>query len=279
MKSLSLLILCGLCASQTVFAQDETAKPVRYFTIKNFTVDANAAQPNAVKDPFEPMNRKIFTFNETLDKYIAKPVAIQYQEKIPEEVRGSYRSFRKNLGEPWNAVNQIIQGKPLRATKTLGRFTVNTLTSLGFADPASRIGLTAQEESFATTLGYYGVNSGPYLMLPILGPSTIRDAVGMVIDNRAEPQSYVSDHISVSMTPIALIDKRARLLELEKSLPEDKYAFIRDIYLQRKAFEIAELQGKTQEQVFSDELDIIENEDDIEQFSDVSLEQPSTPTE
>lgn len=88
------------------------------------------------------------------------------EKKTPEDVRGSYRQFRKNLGEPWNAVNQLIQGRPGRAAKTLGRFTINTLTTLGLADPASRLGLPTEEENFGVTLGYYGVPSGPFLMLP-----------------------------------------------------------------------------------------------------------------
>lgn len=282
MKRATLFSL-ALLTSATVFAQTEKSesqatKPVRYLTIKNFTVDARSQQATAVKDPFEPMNRKIFTFNETLDKYIAKPVAVQYQEKIPEDVRGSYRSFRKNLGEPWNAVNQLIQGKPMRATKTLGRFTVNTLTSLGFADPASRIGLTQQEESFGTTLGYYGVNSGAYLMLPVLGPSTMRDAVGMAIDSQAQPQSYLHhDKATIGMTALTAVDKRAGLLSAEALLPEDKYAAIRDIYLDRKAFDIAELKGVTQEHVFADDIEII-NEDG-ESSDEVLPDDSSTPNE
>lgn len=282
MKRATILSLAFLTSS-AVFAQapsdkSQATKPVRYLTIKNFTVDARAQQPATVKDPFEPMNRKIFTFNETLDKYIAKPVAVQYQEKIPVEVRSSYRSFRKNLGEPWNAVNQLIQGKPVRATKTLGRFTVNTLTSLGFADPASRIGLTQQEESFGTTLGYYGVNTGPYLMLPVLGPSTIRDAVGMAIDSQAQPQSYLhNDKATISMTALTGVDKRAGLLSIEQMLPEDKYAAIRDVYLDRKAFAIAELQGKAEEHVFADETDMIE--DDVESSDEVLPDESSAPTE
>lgn len=261
MKRLTLLTL-ALMVSGLSFAEE--AKPVRYFTVANFTVDANAQQPVQMKDPFEPMNRKIYTFNEVLDRYIAKPVAVQYQEKIPEDVRGSYRSFRKNLAEPWNAVNQVIQGKPVRATKTLGRFAVNTLTSLGFADPASRIGLSKQEESFGTTLGYYGVNSGPYLMLPVLGPSTIRDAVGMAIDSQAQPQGYLhDDKVKVSMTALTAVDRRAGLLDLEKALPDDKYAAIRDFYLQRRAFEIAERQGKAEENAFIDDEIVDDTADDM----------------
>lgn len=277
MKRFTLLTLT-LLTSALAFA--ETAKPVRYLTLENFTVDANAQQPAQVKDPFEPMNRKIFTFNEALDRHIAKPVAVQYREKFPEEVRGSFRSFRKNLGEPWNAVNQVIQGKPVRATKTLGRFTINTLTSLGFADPASRIGLTKQEESFGTTLGYYGVNSGPYLMLPVLGPSTIRDTVGMAIDSQARPAKYLlqdEDVGYVGFTVFSAIDSRAGLLDLEKMLPEDKYAAIRDFYLQRKAFEIAELKGETAEQIFADDDTVIDDEVIDEESIDHSMGEENSP--
>lgn len=184
------LLTAGACSS--VFAQNEVAnatspateataspttqrittiqaiKDLKHLTKDDLKVNANAAQPDEVKDPLQGLNRKIFTFNDALDRNLLKPVAIQYAAKVPEPVRSPYRQFRKNLGEPWNAVNQIIQGKPSRAAKTLGRFTINTLTTLGFADPARRLGLQTEEESFGVTLGYYGVPSGPYVMLPFL---------------------------------------------------------------------------------------------------------------
>lgn len=258
----SLFMVCGglISTPHLAFANTEqTTSSTRYFALKHLTVDAKASQPNAIKDPFEPLNRKIFTFNETLDRYIAKPIAIQYQQKIPENVRGSYTSFRKNLAEPWNAVNQLIQGKPSRAAKTLGRFSVNTLTSLGFADPASRIGLEAQEESLGMTMGYYGVPSGAYIMLPILGPSTVRNTVGLAVDFQASPQKYILKHhdeAAFSMLALTTIERRAGLLDLEKTLPADKYSAIRDFYLQKQAFDIAERQGKPiDESNFIDDVD------------------------
>ncbi|MDO4224008.1 MAG: VacJ family lipoprotein [Acinetobacter sp.] len=250
--SCAVLVLC----SSTAFAQTNTVQP-RYFSWNNLTVDAKANQAAAIKDPFEKFNRKIFSFNDVLDRHIAKPVATQYKEKIPEDARSSYRSFRKNLGEPWNAVNQLIQGKPVRALKTLGRFTINTLTSLGFADPASRIGLTTEEESLGTTLGYYGVNTGPYVMLPILGPSTLRDSVGLAVDSQAQAGKYLLKNHDVedwSLTGLTAVDKRAGLLDVEQSLPEDRYAAIRDIYLQRTAFVIAEKKGEAVENAFVDDI-------------------------
>ena len=99
----------------------------------DFKVNANAAQPDQVKDPLQPLNRQFYAFNDALDRTIVRPIAVQYTQKTPEQVRGSYRQFRKNLGEPWNAVNQLIQGRPSRAAKTFGRFTINTLTTLGLA--------------------------------------------------------------------------------------------------------------------------------------------------
>ena len=108
-------------------------------------VDASAAQAEEVKDPFQPLNRKIYQFNDAIDRTVVRPIAVQYVEKVPQDVRGSYTQFRSNLGEPWNVVNQLIQGRPARAAKSLGRFTINTLTTLGLADPARRLGLSHED--------------------------------------------------------------------------------------------------------------------------------------
>ena len=244
---------------------------------KKLSVNANAAQSDEQKDPFESFNRKIFAFNDTLDRHIARPLAVQYVEKIPTDVRGSYRNFRKNLGEPWNAVNQLIQGRPVRAAKSLGRFTVNTLTTLGFADPARRLNLPAESEGFGITMGYYGIPSGPYLVLPILGPSTIREGVGTAVDSQARPQKYMlEDHEGAYWSEQVLrgIDARSQLLELEEVLQGDKYAQIRDFYLQRISFAISEKKGSTADDMF------IESDDDIDDSnSDTSDDQAEPPIE
>ncbi|MFW2056367.1 VacJ family lipoprotein [Acinetobacter haemolyticus] len=283
------LLTAGACSS--VFAQNEVAnatspateataspttqrittiqaiKDLKHLTKDDLKVNANAAQPDEVKDPLQGLNRKIFTFNDALDRNLLKPVAIQYAAKVPEPVRSPYRQFRKNLGEPWNAVNQIIQGKPSRAAKTLGRFTINTLTTLGFADPARRLGLQTEEESFGVTLGYYGVPSGPYVMLPFFGPSTFRDGAGLAADSFGRPQKYLlddQDGIYWSTNVLQAIDTRSQILDIEETLRGDKYSMIRDFYLQRKAFQIAEKRGD------ANDISFVNGEDDFDE--DTSLD-------
>lgn len=236
----------------------QAIKDLKHITKNDLKVNANAAQPDQVKDPLQPLNRQIFAFNDALDRNVLKPVAIQYVNKVPEPVRNPYRQFRKNLGEPWNAVNQLIQGRPSRAAKTLGRFTVNTLTTLGFADPARRLGLPTEEESFGVTLGYYGVASGPYVMLPFFGPSTFRDGFGLAADSFGRPQKYLLDDqegILWSTNVLQAIDARSQILDIEESLKGDKYAMIRDFYLQRKAFQIAEKKGDSNDISFISDVD------------------------
>lgn len=228
-------------------------------TIQDLKVDANAAQPDEIKDPFQSVNRKIFVFNDYIDRHALRPIAVQYQAKIPAEVRGSYREFRGNLAEPWNATNQVIQWKPKRALKTVGRFVINSITTLGLADPASRLGLDGEDESFGTTLGYYGVRSGPYLMVPFVGPSTLRDGFGFLVDSQASPQKYILDDyqgLYWGDWAVYAIDMRSSLLDVDRALQGDRYAAIRDAYLQRKRFVIAEKKGDSNDDVsFVDEDD------------------------
>lgn len=224
----------------------ESLKELKNIKIDDLKVNASAAQSESVKDPLQPLNRQIYEFNDALDRNFARPLAVQYTKKVPTDVRGSYRQFRKNLGEPWNAVNQLAQGRFSRAAQTLGRFTINTVTSLGFADPARRLGLGTEDESFGTTLGYYGIPSGPYVMLPLMGPSTFRDGIGSIVDSQARPQKYIledNDRLYYSEQLLRGIDARSQVLDLEEALQGDKYAALRDIYLQRKNFEIAQKKG------------------------------------
>ncbi len=224
----------------------ESLKELKNLKVDDLKVNASAAQSDNVKDPLQPLNRQIYEFNDVIDRNVARPLAVQYTKKVPTDVRGSYRQFRKNLGEPWNAVNQVAQGRFGRAAQTLGRFTINTVTTLGFADPARRLGLGTEDESLGTTLGYYGIPSGPYLMLPFMGPSTLRDGLSSIVDSQARPQKYLlEDHDRLYYTEQLMrgIDARSQLLDVEDVLQGDKYAAIRDIYLQRKNFEIAQKKG------------------------------------
>ena len=238
-------------------AQSSSLKELKNIKAKDLKVDANAAQPDNVKDPLQPLNRQIFAVNDALDRAIVRPIAVEYKEKIPSPIRDSYSGFRKNLGEPWNAVNQLIQGRPGRAAKTLGRFTINTVTTLGFADPASRLGLETEDENFGTTLGYWGVPSGPYLVLPVFGPSTFRDGFGLVVDGYARPQRYVLENeegLYWAEQTLHGIDVRSQLIDIEGAIQGDKYSSIRDIYLQRKNFIIAEKKGQEAEGMFIDDV-------------------------
>lgn len=232
----------------------EALKELKNITKNDLKVNANAAQPDAVKDPLQPLNREIYAFNDMIDRNVARPIAVQYKEKVPGDVRSSYSLFRKNLSEPWNAVNQLAQGRFSRAAKSLGRFTINTVTSLGLADPATRLGLATEEESLGTTLGYYGIPSGPYVMLPILGPSTLRHSVDYVAEGYANPLTYPMDNnhqtgLVWGNRVLGGINTRSKLLDVESVLQGDRYSAIRDIYLQRLAFQIAEKKGRGQEAV------------------------------
>ena len=263
-------------SSKTKSSRLDALKELKSVKAKDLKVNANAAQPDEVKDPLQPLNRQIYAFNDMLDRNVARPLALQYTKKVPGEVRGSYRQFRKNLGEPWNAVNQLIQGRPLRAAKTLGRFSLNTITTLGMADPARRLGLDTEEENFGTTLGYYGVPSGPYVMLPIYGPSTFRDGFGTLVDGQARPQKYIlddNDRLYWSEQVMRGVDTRSQLLEVEQVLQGDKYAAIRDIYLQRKNFKIAEKKGLDADNIsFVDD----ETEELFDDQEEINLPEEST---
>lgn len=235
--------------------------------LSQLKIDAKASQPESVKDPLQPLNRKVYAFNMILDNNVIRPIAVQYEEKIPEDVRGSYGNFRSNLREPWNAVNQILQGKPKVAAKSLGRFTINTLTSLGFADTAKRKDLSGQKEDFGTTLGVWGVKSGPYIMLPLLGPSTFRDGAGTIVDGFARPQRYIfeNDKIYWTNTFGEGIDTRAQFLSLDSILQGDQYSALRDAYLQQRSFTIANKRGDDLATVmFAEESPFTEEFDDEE---------------
>lgn len=273
-------ILAGLIsfgAVSTVFAEDQTEviaadtvqngsnnaitqqsltasiKELKNIRTQDLKVNATASQPDSVKDPLQPLNRQVYAFNDALDRNVLRPVAVQYSEKVPTDVRDSYHAFRMNLNEPWNAVNQVVQGRPARALKTLGRFTLNTVTSLGFADVANHVNLNSEDENLGTTLGFYGVPSGPYLVLPFFGPSTFRDGFGLAVDAFGRPQTYLDDE-GLYWTDQALraVDVRSQLLQFDEVLQGDKYAQLRDIYLQRKNFVIAEKKGVEDENLFID---------------------------
>ena len=198
-----------------------------------------ATGPNAnPADPLEPFNRTVFNFNDGVDKAVIKPVATAYQEVTPALVRKGVTNVFANISDIWSMVNNVLQAKPEAATDSLFRVTVNTLWGLGgIFDVASDMKIPQHREDFGRTLGYWGVASGPYLVLPLLGPSTVRDSVGTLVDTQGNLVSRTSNvPVRNSLIALRAVDTRANLLSAGEFLEEaslDKYSFARDIYLQR----------------------------------------------
>lgn len=212
-----------------------TLSVLRKLTLKQLKVDAQADQPDNVKDPLQPLNRKIYAFNDKLDHYILRPVANTYKKYVPTVVQTSVSNFFGNLHEPWDAINLMLQGRPKDSAKSLGRFTINTITTLGLADPASSLGWNRDREDFGQTLGVWGIHSGPYLMLPFYGPSTLRDTGALTFDYFGAPQVYMhSLSATYAVTGAEAVDTRAGLIGAENIVPGDQYSLIRDVYLQTR---------------------------------------------
>lgn len=195
-------------------------------------------------DPLEPMNRAIFEFNLVVDKAVLRPVAQAY-EVLPDFVRNGVRNFLRNLRSPVILANDLMQGEVERAGDTMGRFVFNTLVGGGLFDPASEAGIVYHEEDFGQTLAVWGVESGPYLMLPFLGPSTVRDTGGLVADHYMSPVTYWADNSSrdwaeysgLILATANAIDTRSRnyqQLEDLEATSLDFYATVRSLYRQQR---------------------------------------------
>ena len=197
-----------------------------------------ASGPNAnPKDPLEPMNRSISRFNDSLDENVLKPVATSYQDVTPDLVQKGVRNVFNNLSDIWSTVNNGLQLKGRDTAESLMRSVVNTVFGIyGIFDVATPIGLERHPEDFGQTLGVWGVPNGPYVVLPLFGPSTLRDTAGMPVDTSADFVRNL-DHIPTrnSAMTLRIVDKRANLLGTTNLLSEaaiDKYSFTRDAYLQ-----------------------------------------------
>ncbi len=198
-------------------------------------------------DPIEPVNRAIFSFNQGLDAVILKPVASVYKQVLPQTLQDGIRNFLNNLRTPLILANNLLQGDIDGAHQTIARFTTNSIIGFGgFGDPAGDLGVKYRSEDFGQTLGVWGMGEGPYLMLPIFGPSNPRDLIGLVVESVADPIDIWADNTDRDAIPISRlllrgIDRRARNLktidELEKS-SLDFYATVRSLYRQVRADEI-----------------------------------------
>lgn len=194
---------------------------------------------NKPADPWEGFNRGVFAFNDTVDGAVLKPLAKGYKAVTPDVVETGVSNVFSNLGEVGNIVNGVLQFKLGQASNDTGRFLVNSTFGLaGLFDVAKHMGLEKSSgEDFGQTLAAWGVNSGPYVVLPFLGPTTLRDGVGLPVDSYLNPISHV-DHVPTRNTAYGteLLDTRVSLLAAESAISGDRYSFIRDAYLQRREY-------------------------------------------
>ena len=212
---------------------------------------APTAQPPASGDPLEPMNRRLYWVHKKLDRYVVRPISLGYQAVTPRPVRKGLRNVIDNLGEPVTFVNDVLQLQPSRAGSTLARFTINSTVGVGGVfDVASKLDIPVHYEDFGQTLGRWGVGPGPYLFIPLIGPSNLRDSVGRAVDWQFSPLAIPSWQVTEgerwTVAIVDAVDFRAsvdgELVNLEQTAT-DEYATVRSAYQQNRLSEIAN--GKT----------------------------------
>lgn len=191
------------------------------------------------RDPLEPFNRSMFTFNDTLDRVVLKPVASAYKNNLPYMLRKGVSNFFDNLQDAWSIVNNTLQLKGEAASDSFFRFGVNTFMGLGgVLDVAGEMGIERHTEDFGQTLGYWGMGPGPYIVLPLLGPSTLRDTLASPIDAHGNLLPAIQDAATRdAVAALKLVDMRARLLSATNMLDQialDPYMFGRDVFLQHR---------------------------------------------
>ncbi|GGY82516.1 hypothetical protein GCM10007071_32470 [Marinobacter zhanjiangensis] len=201
-------------------------------------VSSDAPEEDVV-DPWEPWNREVYAFNEAIDDWVLRPVAEGYQWVMPDFADRGVTNFFDNLGEVNNFINSVLQLKGEHAVVAAGRFTYNTVFGIGgLFDVATAFDLPERQEDFGQTLGYWGVGSGPYLVLPLLGPSTPRDFTGTLTDSLVFPsvQDYMESPEKWYLLGLFIVDTRADLLSAEAFISGDSYTFVRNAYLQRREY-------------------------------------------
>ena len=191
-------------------------------------------------DPFQQLNEKTHNFNQSLDESIATPIATLYRKVTPDFIEVGVTNFTDNIEDVNIALNNLLQGKIKEGFSDIFRFTLNsTVGVLGFFDVASTVGLKKHSEDFGQTLAVWGVSDGPYIVLPILGPSNLRDTLARIPEAFMTPLLLIDhDRTGYELTAIDLLDKRARYLGLESIVIGDDYLFYRDAYFQSREFDI-----------------------------------------
>ena len=208
-------------------------------TVAPAGLDAPGVVAASPLDPWERWNRKVFAFNETLDKAVFTPVAQTYRDVVPGLVRTGVNNVFGNVNDAWSATNHLLQGKVQISLEMGMRVLTNTFFGLGgLLDPATEMKLERRSEDFGQTLGRWGIPSGPFLMLPLFGPSTVRDGAGFVLDRQASATRFVDTRVArYSLTWLEFVGVRTSLLETTTLIDQvalDKYSFIRDAYLSRR---------------------------------------------
>ena len=198
-----------------------------------------AAMGQNPADPWEAWNRKVYAFNDAIDSAVLRPVAELYRDVLPQPVRTGVSNVLRNVNDVWSAANPLLQGKAEHGLQMGWRVLANTTFGLGgLLDPATEMGLQRRPEDFGQTLGVWGMPNGPFLMLPFLGPSTVRDTAGLLADRQVSASSLAADwHDVTGITLVEVISQRAGLLDAVRLLDQvalDRYGFLRDGYLQRR---------------------------------------------
>ena len=200
-----------------------------------------ATGPNAnPADPMEPLNRAVFGFNDGLDRALIKPVATVYDQAVPSLVQAGVGNFFGNINDVWSAANSALQLKPKETIETFMRVTVNTVFGLGgLLDIGTELRLAKNRQDFGKTLGVWGLSTGPYVVLPIFGPSSVRDAVGTLVDGNYDPVTHLNKvPVRNSLAALRAVDVRADLLSTTNALDEaalDRYSFAREVYFKRRS--------------------------------------------
>jgi phospholipid-binding lipoprotein MlaA len=241
-----------------------TGEPVEeYDPIADPTLPTPATQPSSY-DPWETFNRRVHRFNEAVDRRVAKPLANAYVKVVPRPVRLGVGNFFNNLGQPVSAINALLQGKPKQASQTLGRFLLNSTLGIGGVfDPATSAKLPNKSEDFGQTLGVWGWKRSRYVELPLFGPRTVRDALGMAGDSPLSPiRSIENDRLRVFLQGLQLVDVRTQLLSVDRMREgaTDDYALVRDAWMQRRQYQIFGERKNDSDAALPDYLDLSEDE-------------------
>lgn len=229
--------------------------------VSNKSVEQQKAHYDDPRDPLESINRSIWDFNwDVLDKHILRPTTVAYVEYMPGFARTGLSNIALNLEEPASTINNLLQGEFSDSATSLGRFVINsTFGVLGAIDVATVMGLERKDEEFGEVLGRWGVDNGPFLMLPAMGPSDVRNTTGDVVDSAYFPLSSLNIYLSVLRSGILALETRATLMQQEQLLDGavDPYALVKDIYFQNEANKVNEGENKpdAEEEALEEDID------------------------